>query len=284
VRIPVDPEVRERLERLEIPFNAYGVDRYGISKEYLGPLMSALKLLFRNYFSVESYGIENVPRRGRVMLVGNHSGGIAIDGAMIVASQFLEMEPPRLAQGMAEKFLNRMPFASQIMSRLGHLTGLPEHAERLLADERMLMVFPEGARGTAKLYKERYSLVHFGTGFMRLAMKMKTPIVPFAFLGGGEAVPTISNAYTLGRLLGVPYIPVTPWLVALPLPVKLEIYYSPPMVFEGTGTEEDDVVQGQVDRVKDRIAQLIDLGVKRRRGEAPALPKDGPASGWERRA
>ena len=56
------------------------------------------------------------------------------------------------------------------------------------------MVFPEGARGTAKLYKERYSLVHFGTGFVRLALKTKTPIVPFGFLGGGEAMPTIANA------------------------------------------------------------------------------------------
>jgi 1-acyl-sn-glycerol-3-phosphate acyltransferase len=267
VRLPVDSEVRERLDRLEIPFNPYGVDPYGISKDYLGPWFSAVKYLFRYYFSVESHGIENVPRHGRVMLVGNHSGGVAIDGMMVIASQFFEMEPPRLAQGMAEKFLNQMPFASQITSRLGHLTGLPEHAERLLADERMLMVFPEGARGTAKLYKERYSLVGFGTGFMRLAMKMNTPIVPFAFLGGGEAVPTISNAYALGKLLGVPYIPVTPWVVALPIPAKLEIYYSAPMRFEGTGAEEDDVVGGYVEQVKSRIAQLIDVGRKRRRGE-----------------
>ena len=147
---------------------------------------------------MESHGIEHVPKRGRVMLVGNHSGGVALDGAMVVASMFFEMEPPRLAQGMAEKFLNKVPFASQFANRCGHLTGLPEHAERLLEDERMLMVFPEGARGTAKLYKERYSLVHFGTGFVRLAMKTKTPIVPFAFLGGGEAIPTISNACRSG--------------------------------------------------------------------------------------
>lgn len=282
MRIPVDPEVRERLDRLEIPFNAYGVDPYGISKEYLGPFFTALRFFFKHYFSVESHGIENVPRHGRVMLVGNHSGGVAIDGAMVIASQFLEMDPPRLAQGMAEKFLNKLPFASQLTSRLGHLTGLPEHAERLLSDERMLMVFPEGARGTAKLYKDRYSLVQFGTGFVRLAMKMKTPIVPFAFLGGGEAVPTISNAYALGKLMGVPYVPVTPWFFAVPIPVKLEIYYSPPMFFDGTGSEEDEVVFGHVERVKSRIAQLIDIGRKRRRGEAPTLPKDGPVSGWER--
>ncbi len=265
--LPVDSEVRARLDQLEIPFNSYGVDLYGISKAYLGPSFTALRFFFKHYFSVESHGIENVPARGRVMLVGNHSGGVALDGAMVVASQFLEMNPPRLAQGMAEKFLNKVPFASQLTNRCGHLTGLPEHAERLLADERMLMVFPEGARGTAKLFKERYSLVHFGTGFVRLAMKMKTPIVPFAFLGGGEAIPTISNAVSIGKLLGVPYIPVTPWLFAVPIPAKLEVYYSPPMIFEGTGSEEDEVVHGHVEKVKERIAQLIDTGRRRRRGE-----------------
>lgn len=270
--LPVDPEVRERLDRLEIPFNEYGVDPYGISKDYLGPSLTALKFFFKHYFSVESHGIENVPKHGRVMLVGNHSGGVAIDGAMVHASQFFEMNPPRLAHAMAEKFLNKIPFASQITNRCGHLTGLPEHAERLLADERMLMVFPEGARGTAKLFKERYSLVHFGTGFMRLAMKMKTPIVPFAFLGGGEAVPTITNAVSIGKLLGVPYIPVTPWLFAVPIPAKLEVYYSPPMFFEGTGSEEDEVVHGHVEQVKERIAELIDAGRRRRKGE-PALVK-----------
>ena len=263
----VDSEVRERLDRLEIPFNSYGVDPYGISKAYLGASLSALKFFFRHYFSVESHGIENVPAHGRVMLVGNHSGGVALDAAMVHASQFLEMDPPRLAQGMAEKFLNKIPFASQMTNRTGHLTGLPEHAERLLSEERMLMVFPEGARGTAKLFKERYSLVGFGTGFMRLAMKMKTPIVPFAFLGGGEAIPTISNAVSIGKLFGVPYIPVTPWIFALPLPAKLEVYYSAPMTFEGSGTEDDDVVALQVEKVKERIAGLIEVGRKRRTGE-----------------
>ena len=92
--LPVAPEVRDRLEQLEIPFNSYGVDPYGISKAYLGPSFTALRFFFKHYFSVESHGIENVPPRGRVMLVGNHSGGVALDGAMVVASQFLEMNPP----------------------------------------------------------------------------------------------------------------------------------------------------------------------------------------------
>lgn len=267
-RVALDAEVKTRLDRLEIPFNEFGVDPYGASKEHLGPFLHTMKFFFRRYFSVESHGIENVPAHGRAMLVGNHSGGIAIDGAMVFASQFFEMNPPRLAQGMAEKFLNKLPFTSQMASRLGQLPGLPEHAERLLADDRLLLVFPEGVKGTAKLFKDRYSLTRFGTGFMRLAMKMNTPIVPFAFLGGGEALPTIKNAYALGRRMGLPYIPVTPWGLLLPIPAKLEIYYSTPMRFAGNGSEDDEVVFGYVDEVKTRISELIELGYKRRRGEA----------------
>ena len=272
VRIPTDPEVRARVDRLELPWNDYGTDPFGVSKDALAIWFSAMRFFYRHYFSVESHAIAHVPKQGRVMLVGNHSGGFALDGMMTVCSQFFDQEPPRLAQAMVEKFMNTVPFGSQISSRLGHLTGLPEHAERLLAEERMLMVFPEGVKGTAKLFRERYSLVQFGTGFMRLAMKMKAPVVPFAFMGGGEAVPTISNARTLGKLLGVPYIPITPWGLAIPIPAKLEVYYSEPMFFEGKGSEEDEVINANVEKVKERIKALIDIGKRRRKGEIAALP------------
>ena len=68
----------------------------------------------------------------------------------------------------------------------------------------------------------------------------------------------------------MPYIPVTPWLFAVPIPVKLEVYYSAPMLFDGTGSEEDEVVLHYVDQVKARIAGLIDVGRRRRRGDPEA--------------
>src|SRR6476620_10786397 len=163
-----DREVAERVERLELPFNRHGLDPYGIRRKELTIFMSMLAWMYRDWFHVRCYGIENVPKRGRAMVIGNHSGGVALDGGMVLASLLLEMDPPRLGQGMAEKFINMLPFASEWSSRCGQFTGLPEHAEKWRRDERLLMVFPEGARGTAKLYWERYSLVNFGTGFMRL--------------------------------------------------------------------------------------------------------------------
>lgn len=252
-----DEAVSELVDRLELPFNSLGIDPYGVSKKHLVVFFGTLGFLYRRYFRVKAVGIENVPPRGRAMLVGNHSGGYALDGAMVLTSMLLEMNPPRLAQGMAEKFINMLPVGSVWSSRCGQLTGLPEHAERLLMDDRLLMVFPEGARGTAKLFQERHSLVDFGTGFMRLALKTKTPIVPLGFVGGGEAVPTIKNSSALGKLLGVPYVPITPYGIAAPLPAKLVVHYGKPLRFEGTGDEEDSVVIGYVNEVKARIAELI---------------------------
>jgi 1-acyl-sn-glycerol-3-phosphate acyltransferase len=263
-----DREVAERVKRLEIPFNQHGLDQYGIHQRETTIFLSMLAWLYKNYFHVKVHGIEHVPKRGRAMLVGNHSGGVALDGAMVLASMILEMDPPRLGQGMAEKFINMMPFASEWSSRCGQFTGLPEHADRLLRDERLLMVFPEGARGTAKLYWERYSLVDFGTGFMRLALATQTPVVPFAFIGGGDAIPTVMNLYKIGKLMGAPYLPVTPWIFPVPRKVPLSVWYGEPMTFTGSATDEDHIIEKKVEEVRDRIAGLIELGRKDREGDA----------------
>lgn len=253
-------EIRARVDRLELPFNREGFDKYGVSKRHLVIFFSALAWFYRHYFRVRVRGIEHVPPRGRAMLVGNHSGGYAVDGAMVLTSLMLEMDPPRLAQGMAEKFLNEIPVASLWTSRLGQLTGLPEHAARLLEDERMLMVFPEGARGTAKLYKDRWTLVDFGTGFVRLALQTRSPIIPFAFIGGGDVLPTVANLYKLGRLVGAPYVPLTPYVIPFPLPRPCEILYGEPIVLEGTGDEDDEHIDALVHRVKESVRALLEEG------------------------
>jgi 1-acyl-sn-glycerol-3-phosphate acyltransferase len=263
-------DVRARVRRLEIPFSKAGIDPYGTSKKDLFLFFSMLGVLYRHYFDVEHHGLEHVPVRGRAMLIGNHQGGVALDAGMVIATLFFELEPPRLCHSMVEKFIARTPFMGMWTTRAGQMVGLPEHAIRLLEEDRLVLVFPEGAHGTEKLYKDRHSLVDFGTGFVRLALQTKTPIVPFAFLGGGEAIPTIFNSYKLGRLLGMPYVPFTPWIFPVPVPARLDVIFDEPIVFEGDGNEEDDVIEAYVAQVKGKIAQLIDRG-RRLRGELPAL-------------
>jgi len=265
--LPVDPEVAARIEALDLDFNKFGVDPYGIDKSQLTRFVSVFAWIYRYYFKVDVHGIEHVPSRGRGILVGNHSGGVAIDGAMVMGSMLLDAEPPRLPHAMIDKFIHEFPGASQIMSRTGQFTGNPDQAARLLNAERLVLAFPEGARGTAKLAKDADSLVAFGTGFMRLALETKSPIVPFGFVGGGEALPTIANLTRLGRVFGVPYIPVSKWILLVPRPTRFQLLYGKPMHFEGTGHERDEVVVAMVDQVKDRIGDLIRQGRRLREKE-----------------
>lgn len=257
---PIDPEVAARIEALDLQFNKFGVDPYGIDKNDLTRFVSAFAWVYRYYFKVDVYGLDNVPSRGRGVLVGNHSGGVAIDGAMAMGSMLLDAEPPRLPHAMIDKFIHEFPGASKFMARTGQFTGNPDQAKRLLRAERLILVFPEGARGTAKLAKDADSLVEFGTGFIRLALETKSPIIPFGFVGGGEALPTIANLKRLGRLLGVPYVPVTKWGVLVPKPTRFQLLYGKPLVFEGSGHERDEVVNAMVDQVKERIRDLIRQG------------------------
>lgn len=277
--VVINEDVRRAVKRLELPFNEYGLDPYGISQDHLTTFFSLLLPLYRHYFSVRVFGADQIPHRGRAMVVGNHSGGLPVDGAMVLASLLMELDQPRLGQGMVEKFANRWPFVSHWFSRVGQFTGLPEHAHRLLEDDRCLMVFPEGARGTGKLYKDRYQLVRFGTGFMRLALSTDTPIVPFAFIGGEEALPTIFHLKRLANLIGAPYIPISAYGLPIPLPIPCQIFYGAPMKFEGDGSETDEEILEFVDEVQVEIENLIERGRTWRRqaledGELGSSPRE----------
>lgn len=255
-------EVSERIGRLEIPFEETGYDPYGISKQALARAFRVLRPLYRTYFRVRCHDIHRIPRNTRAMLVPNHSGGIGIDAALTIGACFFDLDPPRLAQGMADRFLNRLPLASLVTSRTGQFTGIPEHAARLLNDERLLLVFPEGVRGTAKLYRERRTVKSFPLGFMRLAMKTKTPIIPIGILGAGEALPTVTNLMKPGRWLGAPYLPLTPYLLPLPLPARFELYFGEPMMFVGTGEEDNEEVRRNVEQVRSTIQELLRIGAE----------------------
>ena len=282
IQLATSKAVKDRLDNLDIPFESLGFDRFGISRRHLGLFYTLLEPLYRHYFRVEVNGLEHIPTTGRGMLIGNHSGGIPVDAGMIFASIFFELDPPRHVHGMVEKFAQNLPFLSSLFSRIGQLTGLPEHAIQILESERLLLAFPEGVRGTGKLYSERYQLERFGTGFMRIALQTNSPIIPFAFVGGEEAMPVIYHAQPLAKLLGVPYVPIPKHIVPLPKPEYCQIVYGEPLHFEGNGNERDVIIQGYVDEVKTHIANLIKVGRQRREErllEAENSTSDGLTGG-----
>lgn len=262
----VDEETSERVERLGLEVNEYGYDRWGASPAAAKRALAVIRFLYRRYFRVEVDGIDQVPA-GRVLLIGNHSGQLAYDGMLVCSAFVLEAEPPRFVRAMIERFFANPPFVNIMMARMGQLIGVQDNAKRLLReDEAAVLVFPEGERGGGRVWKDRYKIMGFGQGFLRLALETETPIVPFSFIGGEEMCPSFSRMTPLAKLMGVPYAPLTPTLVPLPLPAKVHILFGPPMRFEGRGDEEDDVIVPMVQQVERAVKGLIDAGLAKRRG------------------
>jgi len=182
----VDDEIRDRVSRIDLDVNRFGYDRWGASLDDAARMLAALRWFYRHYFRAEAHGLENLPE-GRMLLVGNHSGQLAYDGMLVCAALALDAEPPRFARAMIERFFASTPFVNVVMTRMGQLTGVPRNAEKLLAEEdAAVLVFPEGERGGGRVWKDRYRIMGFGQGFLRLATRTRSPIVPFGFVGGEE--------------------------------------------------------------------------------------------------
>lgn len=260
----VPSEVRDRTDRLARPSGMLGTDAFGYDPDAVRVAAAPVAWLYRNYFRVRTYGIDQVPE-GRVLLVANHSGQLPFDGLMIGASMILEHEPPRVVRSMVERWVPRLPYVSVGMARVGQVVGTPENCRRLLAQDEAILVFPEGVRGLSKTFDRRYQLARFGSGFMRLAMEMNTPIVPVGVVGAEEQAPALANLEGLGRAFGAPALPISPTLL-LPLPVRYHIHFGPPMRFDGQGNEDEEFVRRRIDEVKGAIRRLIDRGLATRPG------------------
>jgi 1-acyl-sn-glycerol-3-phosphate acyltransferase len=185
---------------------------------------------------------------------------------------FMDGEPPRVARAMVERWVPTVPFVSSLFTRIGAMVGDPNNCRELLEHDQSVLVFPEGVRGSGKLFKDRYQLQRFGTGFMRLALETKTPIVPVAVIGTEETYPSVYNFEALAKAIGAPYFPVTPFfpllgpLGLIPLPSKVTVRFGEPLFFEGDGNEEEDKIREKVQRVKESLQSEINEGL-RARGE-----------------
>ncbi len=265
----IEDEVAERLARIPTKLNEFGYDPWGLDIRSVQAALTYATVLYRYYFRVEVSGIENLPD-GRVLLISNHAGQIAIDAAMIGAATVLEAEPPRIIRGMGEYWLPTLPFINEAMVRTGSVVGTPKNCRDLLAQGEAVIAFPEGVRGMNKLFAERYKLQRFGYGFMRLALATDTPILPVAVIGSEEQAPGVANLKTVARMLGMPAFPITPTfpllgpLGLLPLPVKYRIHFAKPLHFRGDPDDEDSQVKRKVIKVRDQIQSMLDKGVAQR--------------------
>ncbi|MDH2426779.1 lysophospholipid acyltransferase family protein [Sphaerisporangium sp. TRM90804] len=246
----------------------YEVDEFGFDPELNDKvLMELIRPLYRHWFRVETTGLEHVPAESGALVVSNHSGTVPLDALMLQVALHDEHPAHRPLRLLGADLVYQLPLLGHLSRKSGHTLACPEDADRLMRKGELVGVFPEGFKGVGKPFTDRYKLQRFGRGgFVASAIRAQVPIIPCAIVGAEEIYPKIGDFPTLARLLGLPYIPITPlfpWLGALglvPLPSKWMIELGEPVRTDTLDPEEADdpmLVFNLTDQVREVIQQQL---------------------------
>lgn len=208
-QLTLSPEEKAKIENV---FNEYAPlkhDPWGASQDTLLKLAPVVKFFYERYFRVSVHNLENVAE-GPALFIANHGGQIPIDGMMVVYSLLVKAEKNRLTRTMVERWVPSLPFIGSFFMKLGQIVGDQKNCLQLLKNKQSVLVFPEGVKGSGKTIDHSYELQDFGSGFYRLAIEGKVPIIPIVLVGTEETYPSIFNFKALAKFLRAPYFPVTP--------------------------------------------------------------------------
>jgi 1-acyl-sn-glycerol-3-phosphate acyltransferase len=246
-------------------------DEFGLDPEFRARALPLFRLLYEKYWRVEAHGARFVPKSGPVILVSNHSGALPFDATMI-ACALEEARHPRPARFLYDRFVENLPWVPGFYRKAGGVVASHENAARLLEKGELIGLFPEGVSGLSKLYSERYVLQPFSGGFVRLALRFGAPIVPVAVVGAEEIYPLVGRLRGIGKLVGAPYLPVTPFfpllgpLGLIPLPSKWRIRFGRPIHLGTAGHERLDgmAVRASAEQVRRRVQAMVRTLLKER--------------------
>ncbi len=212
-------------------------DEFGYNIETYARWEPLFRFLFEDYFKVDIRGIENIPAEGRAILVGNHSGLLPLDGAMLSIAMCNHRKSQRRVRYLVTDWFFTVPGLGSWIKETGQVRATLENAQKLLDDNEIVGIYPEGIRGVGKPFRDRYRILDFHPGFVQLAIETQTPLIPIATVGGDEIYPNMVNLRDVARLVGMPFFPVTlsfPWLpfplMFFPLPVRWLVNVHKPIV------------------------------------------------------
>jgi 1-acyl-sn-glycerol-3-phosphate acyltransferase len=252
------------------------VDPFGMDRHLVEKIRPLLDFLYYKYWRVAATGMENIPNEGKALIVANHSGTVPYDGAMIGSAIVNEHSIRKDARFLVEDFVYHMPIMGTFMYRVGGVRACQENAEYLLNAGHLVIVFPEGVKGIGKYYRNRYRLQRFGRGgFIRLCMKTKSPLIPVGIVGAEEIHPIFIKSHVIAKMIGIPYIPITPTfpllglLGMIPLPTKWSIHFGAPISFEKYGDallDDDDLLINKMSEdVRSNIQEIVFELLRKRR-------------------
>jgi 1-acyl-sn-glycerol-3-phosphate acyltransferase len=265
--------LRRRISTLGMSERSGEVDEFGMDEAVLRRARPLLDFLYERYWRVDLAGVEHLPEKGPCLMVANHSGLLPYDGLMLAHAVEREHPSHERPRFFVADWLMTLPFVQPYLARLGGVRACRENAERLLGAGRFVAVFPEGVKGAAKVFRERYRLKRFGRGgVIRVALETGAPLVPVGIVGAEEAHPILFKWRPPIRF-GLPFLPVTPTfpalgpLGALPLPTKWLLRIGAPLPLERLGPDDarDELLLSRLtEELRAGIQSLVDAGLRER--------------------
>jgi len=252
----------------------YETDEWGLDWEFVEVIRPFFEFMYYRYWRIETSGLQNVPDTGRILLVSNHSGQLPWDGAMLTTALYSEHPYQRLSRNLYATWFPTLPFVSSILERGGQVLATVENGTRLLEQDELVTVFPEGIKGVGKLFKDRYRLARFGRGgFVKMALKTQSPMIPVSVVGAEEIYVSIYKSTSIAKLIGFPFFPISlrfPWMGLLgiiPFPTKWYIDIGEPIDtsdYDPNAAQNLVLVSQLSDQVRNIIQEMINTRLAQR--------------------
>ena len=250
----------------------------------IAKMMPLMKWFYDHYYQVSTDGWQHIPDNEPVMFVGSHNGGLAAPDMHMMLFDFCDRFGPKkpLYGLMHPKVSTVAPALARMAAQMGAVRAHPKMALAALKQNASIVVYPGGASDVFRPYAQRDRIYfHNRKGFIKLAIKTGTPIVPIISTGAHSTFVVLADIYPQMKALhelGMPWFldvdPETfpiylglPWGLAfgplphLPIPTKVHTRVCPVIRFERTGStasKDSQYVEACFQRVKSQMQQSLD--------------------------
>lgn len=275
----IDADLQRRLKSLKRAFleSVPPDDLDAVDKELLADIVPLIDLFGRVYYRLDVEGLSGVPD-GPALVVINHNAGVSFGELLgFGARWYLERGYDDILHGLAHDAMLRIPYLKNFLMHGGGIRACRENADRVLERGRKILVAPGGNLEAFRPYRDRHRIRFSGrTGFLRVALRHRAPIVPAVFIGGHETFYVINDGRFIVEALGLhrrfrldtfPLFLGLPWgiglgpLFHLPLPVRCRVRVLAPIPLDAWSPDDADdpaVLRHLYDEVTGRMQTALD--------------------------
>jgi 1-acyl-sn-glycerol-3-phosphate acyltransferase len=172
--------------------------------------------LVTRYFRAELLQHHHLPATGPAIIAINHAG-MCFPWDFLCLGWLLSQERDWFVQPLAHPlFFDHLWLKWWLpegwAQAMGGVRAERDSFAAAIADNTVLLYAPEGWRGLAKGWWQRYQLARFDSSFVQLSVRHRVPVVPILCIGSESLHPFAINVKWLARLFKMPMFPLSPLL------------------------------------------------------------------------